>query len=102
MSINFRPIFYLNPGERNRQWRHRKIVSFDEPPPVSMDREETTIKGTFDNNATFEYTMQINHRGLSFWGEIEEDRKEKYPTSFYCISFTQFYSQCYKYAVGRH
>jgi len=82
LSINFRPIFYLNPGERNRQWRHRKIVSFDEPPPVSMDREETTIKGTFDNNATFEYTMQINHRGLSFWGEIEEDRKEKYPTSF--------------------
>ena len=47
-----------------------------------MDREETTIKGIFDNNATFEYTMQINHRGLSFWGEIDEDRKEKYPTSF--------------------
>ena len=82
LSINFRPIFYLNPGERNRQWRHRKIVSFVDPPSVSMDREETTIKGTFDNNATFEYTMQINHRGLSFWGEIEEDRKEKYPTSF--------------------
>ncbi len=82
LSINFRPIYYLNPGERNRQWRHRKIVSFEDPPPVSMDREETTIKGMFDNNATFEYTMQINHRGLSFWGEIDEDRKEKYPTSF--------------------
>ena len=47
-----------------------------------MDREETTIKGMFDNNATFEFNMQINHRGLSFWGEIDEDRKEKYPTSF--------------------
>ncbi len=82
LSINFRPIYYLNPGERNRQWRHRKIVSFEEPPPVSMDREETTIKGMFDNNATFEYTMQINHRGLSFWGEIDEDRNEEYPTSF--------------------
>ena len=82
LSINFRPIYYLNPGERNRQWRHRKIVSFEDPPPVSMDREETTIKGTFDNNATFEYTMQINHRGLSFWGEIDEDRKQEYPTSF--------------------
>lgn len=82
LSINFRPIYYLNPGERNRQWKHRRIVSFEEPPPVSMDREETTIKGMFDNNATFEYTMQINHRGLSFWGEIDEDRDEKYPTSF--------------------
>ncbi len=82
LSINFRPIYYLNPGERNRQWRHRKIVSFEDPPPVSMDREETTIKGMFDNNATFEYTMQINHRGLSFWGEIDEDRKQEYPTSF--------------------
>ena len=30
----------------------------------------------------FEYTMQINHRGLSFWGEIDEDCDEKYPTSF--------------------
>jgi hypothetical protein len=82
LVVNFRPIFYLNPGERNRQRKHRKIVSFEEPPPVSMDREETTIKGMFDNNATFEFNMQINHRGLSFWGEIDEDRKEKYPTSF--------------------
>ena len=82
LSINFRPIYYLNPGERNRQWKHRRIVSFEDPPPVSMDREETTIKGMFDNNATFEYNMQINHRGLSFWGEIDEDRKEEHPTTF--------------------
>ncbi|MDA8991517.1 hypothetical protein N9H45_08330 [Opitutales bacterium] len=82
LSVNFRPIYYLNPGERNRQWKHRRISSFEEPPPVSMDREETTIKGTFDNNATFEYTMQINHRGLSFWGKIDEDRNEEHPTIF--------------------
>ena len=82
LSVNFRPIYYLNPGERNRQWKHRQIVSFIEPPTVSMNREETTIKGIFDNNATFEYTMQINHKGLSFWGEIEEDKKEEHPTSF--------------------
>ena len=82
MSINFRPVFYLNPGERNSQWKHRRIVSFEAPPPVSMDREETTIKGMFENNATFEYNIQINHRGLSFWGEIDEDRKEEYPTTF--------------------
>ena len=73
----FVPSITWNSGERNRQWRHRKIVSFEDPPPVSMDREETTIKGMFDNNATFEYTMQINHRGLSFWGEIDEDGGRK-------------------------
>ena len=91
LNVNFRPIYYLNPGERNRQWKHRRIVSFQEPPEVSMEREETTIKGTFDNNATFEYTIQINHRGLSFWGKIDEDRKEEYPTSlsiaFYSPNF---------------
>lgn len=91
LNVNFRPIYYLNPGERNRQWKHRRIISFQEPPEVSMEREETTIKGTFDNNATFEYTIQINHRGLSFWGKIDEDRKEEYPTSlsiaFYSPNF---------------
>ena len=47
LSVNFRAYYYLNPGERNRQWRHRKIVSYQDPPNVSMDREETTIRGTF-------------------------------------------------------
>ena len=30
--------------------------------------------------------MEINHRGLSFWGEIDEDRKEEFPT-FFSIAF---------------
>ena len=82
LSVNFRPIYYLNPGERNRQWKHRRVASFEDPPAVSMDREETTIKGTLENNATFEYNIQINHRGLSFWGKIDEDRNEEHPTIF--------------------
>jgi hypothetical protein len=82
LSINFRAYYYLNPGERNRQWKHRKIVSYDEPPKVSMDREETTIRGTLDNGATFEYVMQINHRGLSFWGEVDEKKPGEHATIF--------------------
>ena len=82
LSINFRPYYFLNPGERNRQWKRRKIVSFDNPPSVSMDREETTIRGTLDNGSTFEYVMEINHRGLSFWGEVEEKSPGEYPTIF--------------------
>ncbi len=82
LSVNFRATYYLNPGERNRQWKHRKIVSFSAPPEVSTDREETTLRGTLDNGATFEYVIQINHRGLSFWGEVDEDRGQEYPTVF--------------------
>ena len=82
LSVNFRAYYYLNPGERNKQWRHRKIVSYENPPKVSMDREETTIRGTLDNGSTFEYVMQINHRGLSFWGEVDEKKSGKNATVF--------------------
>jgi len=82
LSVNFRAYYYLNPGERNRQWKHRKIVSYDSPPEVSMDRELTKISGAFDNGSTFEYNMQITHRGLSFWGEIDEAKASEYPTIF--------------------
>ena len=82
LSVNFRPTYYLNPGERNRQWKHRKIVSFSNPPEVSTEREETTLRGTLDNGATFEYVIQINHRGLSFWGEVDEDKDQEHHTVF--------------------
>ena len=82
LSVNFRAYYYLNPGERNRQWKNRKIVSFDEPPKVSLDREETTVRGTLDNGETFEYVMQINHRGLSFWGEVDEKKGGEHATIF--------------------
>ena len=82
LSVNFRAYYYLNPGERNRQWKHRKIVSYDSPPEVSTDRELTKISGTLDNGATFDYNMQITHRGLSFWGEIDEKKPGEYATIF--------------------
>jgi len=82
LSVNFRATYYLNPGERNRQWKHRKIVSYDSPPEVSMDRELTKISGALDNGSTFEYNMQITHRGLSFWGEIDEKNPGEHVTVF--------------------
>ena len=35
-----------------------------------------------DNGSTFEYVMQINHRGLSFWGEVVEKKYDEHPTIF--------------------
>ncbi len=85
LSVNFRPIYYTRPGEHNSRV-HRRIKTFDDAPFVSNERETTVLAGTLENDATFEYHMEINHRGLSFWGEIEEDRKEEFPT-FFSIAF---------------
>ena len=62
--------------------RGRKIVSWNVSPEPSMERELTSLSGTFDNNGTFQYDMEINHRGLSFWGKVRDPGGEKWPTSF--------------------
>ena len=49
------------------------------------------MKGSLDNEATFEYHIDINHRGLSFWGEIDEDRNEELPTFFSIVLFSKSY-----------
>lgn len=85
LSVNFRPIYFTRPGEQNSRV-HRRIKTFEDAPFVSNEREVTMLKGTLENDAAFEYHMEINHRGLSFWGEIDEDRKEEFPT-FFSIAF---------------
>jgi hypothetical protein len=45
-----------------------------------MERELTTLSGTFDNNGTFEYEMEINHRGLGFWGKLKDPEGEEWST----------------------
>ena len=85
LSVNFRPIYFTRPGEHNSRV-HRRIKTFEDAPFVSNEREVTMVKGTLENDAAFEYHMEINHRGLSFWGEIDEDRKEEFPT-FFSIGF---------------
>jgi len=67
--------------ERPRR-RSRKITSWSVSPEPSMERELTSLSGTFDNNGTFQYDMEINHRGLSFWGKVRDPGGEKWPTSF--------------------
>lgn len=81
LSINFRPVYYRNPGD-HRSWTLRRIKTFEDPPFVSRERETTTIKGILDNDASFEYNVEINHRGLSFWGGVDENRNEESPTMF--------------------
>jgi hypothetical protein len=82
LQIHFRPNYWLKDNGQRRIHKLRKVVSFDNPPEVSMNREETTIRGMYDNNATFEYTMEINHRGLSFWGKMKERSGQEHPTVF--------------------
>ncbi len=88
LQIYFRAWYDPAPETKTQNWRDRRIATFKNPPEVSMDREKTTIEGTLENGATFEYNMEITHRGLSFWGKIDESRSEKYPT---CLTIG-FYS----------
>ena len=53
-----------------------------------MDREETISQELTDNGSTFEYTMEINHRGLSFWGKMKESNAEENPTVFSIVMQT--------------
>ena len=88
LQVHFRASYWLKNDGKRRIRKYRKVTSFDNPPEVSMDREETTLKGTYDNGSTFEYTMEINHRGLSFWGKMKESSGEEHPTVFSIVMST--------------
>ena len=88
LQVHFRPSYWLKSDGKRRVRKYRKVTSFVNPPEVSMDREETTIAGTYDNGSTFEYTMEINHRGLSFWGKMKESNAEENPTVFSIVMQT--------------
>ncbi|HAE12329.1 MAG TPA: hypothetical protein DCG39_11875 [Opitutae bacterium] len=88
LQVHFRATYWLKNDGKRRVRKYRKVVSFESSPEVSMDREETTLKGTYDNNSTFEYTMEINHRGLSFWGKMKESSGEEHPTVFSIVMQT--------------
>jgi hypothetical protein len=80
ISVNFRATYYDRTDPKRVRHHSRKIVKYDISPEPSMDRELTTISGTFDNNGTFQYDMDINHRGLSFWGKLKDPEGEEWPT----------------------
>jgi hypothetical protein len=80
IAIHFSSHYYDRSDPKRVRHRHRKIVAYDVSPEPSMDREITTLSGTFDNNGTFEYEMEINHRGLGFWGKLKDPAGEEWPT----------------------
>ncbi len=88
ISIHFHATYYDRSDPKRVRHRHRKITSFENSPPVSMDRELSSISGTLDNNATFSFDMDINHKGLSFWGRVKDPRSEKWPTRFSIAVYT--------------
>jgi hypothetical protein len=72
ISIRFEP--------RYDKGQMRRVKSFDESPPVSKDRRVTTLKGTWNNGATFEYNFEFSDSGVSVWGEAKESSSEETPT----------------------
>ena len=62
---------------RNRQ---RSITSFDSPPEPSMDRDKITLSGSLKNGGKFQYDMELNAKGLLFWGKLSDPSSEKEPT----------------------
>lgn len=68
-----------NPEKHRR--RSRRITGFENPPEASMNREKTTISGTFNNGGTFQYDIQFNDKGLTLWSKMKDPSGEKEPTS---------------------
>ena len=68
-----------NPEKHRR--RSRNITGFQSPPEPSMNREKTTISGTFNNGGTFQYDIQMNDKGLTLWSKMSDPSGEKEPTS---------------------
>jgi len=62
---------------RNRQ---RSITSFDSPPEPAMNRDKITLSGSLKNGGKFQYDMELNAKGLLFWGKLSDPSSEKEPT----------------------
>ena len=62
-------------------WGRRKVTSIENSPPASNDRRITSIKGTWNNEGTFEYSFEMSGSGLAFWGEAKEPKSTEFPTT---------------------
>jgi hypothetical protein len=62
---------------RNRQ---RSITGFNSPPQPSLNRENVTLSGSLKNGGSFQYEMELNSKGLLFWGKVSDPPGEKEPT----------------------
>ena len=92
-AVNFENVYYYRSVKRNPDGKivrnkdgtpvyrwpraHRRVTKFDTPLEPSMNRENITLKGTFDNGAKFEYNMVLNSKGLMFWSKLDEDPPAK-------------------------
>ena len=58
-----------------------KVTSLkSSPPATSNDRRITTIKGTWNNEGTFEYSFEMSI-WISFWGEAKEPKSTEFPST---------------------
>ena len=45
-----------------------------------MNREKITLSGSLKNGGKFQYDMELNAKGLLFWGKLSDPSSEKEPT----------------------
>ncbi len=72
--------------------RSRRIVKFESFPEPSMEMENITVRGSFENGARFEYNIEYKNNRLIFWSKLDEKPppkaktetgREDRPTSLY-------------------
>ena len=81
MSIGFSSQFVDRSDGKRARRRSRRITSFDSSHEPSLDREQITLTGKYDNGGTFEYNMEVNRNGMQFWSRIKDPAGEEWPTS---------------------
>ena len=60
-----------------RSTRSRKIVSFESAPNASMEGGNITLKGTFDNEGTFQYNVSFMRDSILMWSKMKEPNPPK-------------------------
>ena len=45
-----------------------------------MNRDKITLSGSLKNGGKFQYDMELNAKGLLFWGKLSDPSSEKEPT----------------------
>ncbi|MFP6855276.1 MAG: hypothetical protein VB980_05785, partial [Opitutales bacterium] len=82
IKVNFNMTYYDKSIPNRTRHRHRKVVSIERDWEVSDDAEQgiRMVRGTLDNNGTFEVGFDFDHKSLGIWGKVKDLSSEKWPT----------------------
>ncbi|MBG30934.1 MAG: hypothetical protein CMI31_13185 [Opitutae bacterium] len=97
ITINFNMRYYDRTEPKRVRHRTRKVVSIEKEWEVDDDASKCIkiVRGTLDNNGTFEVGFDFNHKSLGVWGKVKDLPSEKWPTRVHlgvrvpkCINWT--------------